>query len=227
MDKTQHEVLFKSLEDPRVLAEYKQSYDAYQVGWLPKALGSLLVACGNLVYGDRPSYGKFKAIEVIARIPYQSWEVASYTLLTLCYANEAKAMALSRVSQFSRVSQDNETMHVVVLSQLAKKYGENGFIRFTLIPLLFSFSYAVATFLLYLLSPKTSLELNYVFEDHAFAQYHRFVEEHEAELRERPVMIDFLNFYGRQVKSEYELFMSIRNDELLHRNASAHQADSC
>ena len=225
MDKREHEALLKSLEDANQLEEYKKSYDGYQVGFIPKILGSILVNCGNLVYGQDPSYGKFKAVEVIARIPYQSWEVASYTLLTLLYSNEQKAIELSKISRFSRISQDNETMHVVVLSQLAKKYGEDGFVRHTLIPLLFSFGYAVASFSLYLFSPKSALQLNYLFEEHAFSQYSIFVEKHAEELKNKPVMIDFLEFYGRHVKSEYELFVSIKSDEIIHRNMSAHSAD--
>jgi hypothetical protein len=225
MNKAEHEALLKTLEDAGQLEEYKQSYDHYQVGIIPKVLGTILVTCGNLVYGQDPSYGKFKAVEVIARIPYQSWEVASYTLLTMFYSNEQKAIDLSKVSRFSRISQDNETMHVVVLSQLAKKYGENGLIRHTLIPLLFSFGYAVASFVLYLFSQKSALQLNYLFEEHAFAQYSLFVEKFAEELKQKPVMIDFLEFYGRHVKSEYELFVSIKNDEIIHRNMSAHRAD--
>lgn len=225
MDKIQHEALLKSLEDTQMLDEYKKSYDNYPVGIIPKILGTLLVTCGNLVYGHDPSYGKFKAVEVIARIPYQSWEVASYMLLTMFYSNEKKAIELSKTSRFGRGSQDNETMHVVVLSQLAKKYGEDGLIRHTLIPLLFSFFYATASFILYLFSPKSALQLNYLFEDHAFSQYSRFVESHTEELKDRPILSDFLEFYGRHVKSEYELFVSIKNDEIIHRNMSAHRAD--
>ena len=227
MEKAEHERFLASLQDEQVLAKYRQSYDNYRVGVIPKILGTILVASGNLVYGREPSYGKFKAIEVIARIPYQSWEVASYTLLTLFYSNEKKAIELSKTSRFSRVSQDNETMHVVVLSQLAKKYGQDGFIRHTLVPLLFSFGYAAASFFLYLFSPKSALQLNYLFEDHAFSHYSRFLETHAAELKTRPILIDFLDFYGRHVKSEYELFISIRNDEIIHRNISAHRADEC
>lgn len=225
MEKAEHEALLRTLEDQKILEEYKRSYDDYTVGIIPKILGSILVGAGNLVYGREPSYGKFKAVEVIARIPYQSWEVASYTLLTMFYANEKKAIALSRLSAFSRVSQDNETMHVVVLSQLAKRYGEDGWLRHTLIPLLFSFFYAAASFLLYLFSAKSALQLNYLFEDHAYAQYSKFVEHNTEALKDRHVLIDFLDFYGRNPQSEYDLFVSIRNDEIIHRNESAHRAD--
>lgn len=225
MHKHEHEALVTSLYHPETLQEYERAYDHFQVGVIPKFLGGLLVNIGNLVYGFEPSYGKFKAVEVIARIPYQSWEVVSYMLLTMFYSNEQRAIELSKTSYFGRSAQDNETMHVVVLTQLAKKYGENGILRHTLIPLLFSFFYFTASFVLYLFSPRAALELNYLFESHAYDQYSRFIEKHDEELKTKPIMNDFLVFYGRHVKSEYELFQSIRMDEIIHRNISAHRAE--
>jgi hypothetical protein len=219
-----HEEVVTSLVDTENLRAYKASGDDYQVHWLPKIFGTLLVTLGNLVFGDKPSYGKFKAVEVIARIPYQSWEVASYMFLTFFYANEQKAIALSNTSRFGRAAQDNETMHVIVISQLAKKYGEDNFFIHTLIPLVFSFFYFVGSFILYIINPKYSFELNYLFESHAFEQYARFINDHEDNLKSKPIMSDFLTLYGRFPKSEYELFVSIRNDELIHRNASAAEA---
>lgn len=224
MDKKQHEELVASLANPETLSEYERVCDTLKVGFVPRCLGSLLVNTGNLVYGQEPSYGKFKAVEVIARIPYQSWEVASYMLLTMFYSNEQRAIELSQMSRFGRSAQDNETMHVVVLSQMAKKYGEDSLIRHTFIPLVFSFFYSVASFLLYLFSPRSAFELNYLFESHAFEQYSRFLEREGEALKHKPVMLDFLEYYGRHVKSEYELFQSICADEIIHRNVSAERA---
>ncbi len=226
MDKKQHEELVASLTNPETLLEYERVCDNLKVGLIPKLLGGFLVTMGNLVYGEKPSYGKFKAVEVIARIPYQSWEVASYMLLTMFYANEQRAIELSQTSRFGRSAQDNETMHVVVLSQLAKKYGEDSWFRHTFIPLAFSFFYFAASFLLYLFSPRAAFELNYLFESHAFEQYSRFLELQGEELKRKPVLIDFLEFYGRHVKSEYELFQSICADEIIHRNISARRAEA-
>ncbi len=207
-----------------MLVEYKRRYDHFALRRTPRFLGKVLVASGDLFYGREPSYGKFKAIEVIARIPYQSWEVVGYMLLTLFYSDERRAVRLSQTLRFGRFSQDNETMHVVVLSQLARKYGECGFLRYTLMPLLFSFFYFAASFLLYLVSPRRALELNYVFEDHAFSQYSRFLEERGEALRNRAVKSEFLDFYGREVATEYDLFRTIRCDEIIHRNLSAAEA---
>lgn len=219
-----HEALVASLCEDQALHAYKSECDDCAVGFLPRMLGSLLVFLGNTFYGKEPSYEKFKAVEVIARIPYQSWEVASYTLLTALYSNERKAIELSKTSSFSRVAQDNETMHVVVLSQIVKRELGNKFFLHTLIPLVFSFFYFNAIFFLYLFSPRSALELNYLFEDHAFHQYDRFLKTHGEALKKKSVGSDFLAFYGRHPKSEYELFLGIRNDEIIHRNSSMHRA---
>ena len=79
----------------------------------------------NTVYGHRPCM-KFKAVEVIACIPYQSWEVAAYTILTGFYGDEARAIKLAKTSSFSRQAQDNETMHVVVITKLPRNLSARG-----------------------------------------------------------------------------------------------------
>ena len=143
MKDEEHELLITSLNDDAALEAYKTPCDGYRPGIIPLALGKLLVFFGNTVYGRKPSYQKFKAVEVIARIPYQSWETVSYTFLTALYSNEIKAIELAKTSEFSRVAQDNETMHVVVISQIVKREGGNNFIIHTFIPLLFAFFYTV------------------------------------------------------------------------------------
>lgn len=215
-----HEALVKELNDPTLRAEYARAYDDYRPGFVARFFGYLLVGSGTLVYGKKPSYAKFKAIEVIARIPYQSWEVATYTLLTGLYANEERAIELTKTSTFSREAQDNETMHVVVLAQICKRLKCEGFFRHVLIPLLFALFYFWTIYILYMLSRRSALELNYLFENHAYHEYQRFLTENGERLRDTPVFSDFLVFYGRNPRSEYELFESIRNDELIHRNRS-------
>lgn len=219
------EELNKELNDPKELEEYKKKYDGYRPSFLPKVLGAILVTCGNIVYGSKPSYLKFRAVEVIARVPYHSWESAAYTLLTLFYSNERKAIKLSKISLFARIAQDNETMHVVVVSQLARRERRGNFIVYTLIPLLFAFFYFWAAYILYLLNHRYALELNYLFEQHAFSQYDLFLKQNEGSLRTKVVESDFLVWYGREPRSQYEFFMSVRNDELIHRNRSIREIE--
>lgn len=213
-----HEALVKQLNDPTLRAEYARAYDGYRPGWIARALGGLLIGTGNVVYGKAPCYAKFKAIEVIARMPYQSWEVATYTLLTALYANEERAVALTHTSRFSREAQDNETMHVIVLAQIVKRLNCQNWPRHVLVPLVFSFFYFCVLFVLYMVHRRAALELNFVFEDHAYREYQEFLVRDGERLRDTPVFSDFLHLYGRNFRTEYELFESIRNDELVHRN---------
>lgn len=221
--KEEFEALNRELCDQTQRELYKEPYDGYEVSVIPKVLGGLLVFAGNTVYGKAPSYLKFRAVEVIARVPYHSWESAAYTLLTLFYTRESRALALSKISHFARLAQDNETMHVVVISKLAREEERVGFFRHTFIPLVFAFFYFWASYTLYLVRCKWSMELNYLFEQHAYDQYSEFLENYGDELKKKRVSSDFLLWYGRDPQNQYEFFESVRNDELIHRNRSVRE----
>jgi ubiquinol oxidase len=222
-DHHEHEKLVESLNDEGCFHAYKTEYADYRPGFFPRILGALFVGAGNIVYGRTPSYLKFRSIEVIARVPYHSWTSALFTLLTVFYSDEKRALKLSTLSRFTTFAANNETMHVVVVSALAKKHCEAGIIRHSLVPMMFSFFYFWISYLLYLVSPRSSLELNYIFEHHAFSQYSEFIETYAEDLRREPIESEFLSWYGREVRSEYEFFRSVRNDELVHRNRSIHE----
>src|SRR3989344_1082539 len=215
MDRSTHEGIVERLKDPTELEAYKKDGDGYVPSFVARLLGNLLVGTGNFFYGKDPSYEKFKAVEVIARIPYQSWEAVAYTLLTGFYSNEMRAIKLSKVLPFARHAQDNETMHVVVISQIVKAHGTNGVVLHSLVPLVFSFFYYWAVWLLSMFERKAAFELNYLFEQHAFDQYSAFIEKHGEKLKKEPVASEFLKFYGRTVDNEYDLFNSIRLDEII------------
>lgn len=217
------EALNLSLNDSAVREAYKQPYDTYKPGLIPRILGAFLVGSGNLVYGKKPSYLKFRAIEVIARVPYHSWESAAYTLLTLFYRDEKRAMRLGKLALFARLAKDNETMHVVVISQFAKGQEKSNAFTHTFIPLVFAFFYFWTVYWLYLLKPRFALELNFLFESHAYVQYDAFLNANEEALKGRSAASEYLAWYGRTSANQYEFFRSIRNDELIHRNESIRQ----
>lgn len=222
LDKTHAELedLNVRLNDNGAREEYKKDCDGYCASFLPRTLGNLLIGLGNLVYGEKPTYLKFRAIEVIARVPYHSWTSAAYTLLTLFYMDESRAVRLSKTTRYAEIAQENETMHVVVITKFAKEAEKTGFIRHTAVPIAFAFFYFWAAYWMYLINPTWSYELNYMFEDHAYDQYGRFLQMNEKELRERPAESEFLTWYGRPANNQYDFFCSIRNDELIHRNMS-------
>lgn len=221
----EHEKLIESLRDEAQLEAYKAPFDHYHPGLLPRFLGGILVWCGNTVYGYKPSYLKFRAVEVIARVPYHSWASAAFTLLSMFYTDEKRALKLSNISRFSRFASDNETMHVVVISALARKEQPAGVIRHTLIPLFFAFFYFWMSYIIYLINPRWSLETNYLFESHAFEQYTRFLKENEESLKSKPIESEFLAWYGRNPRSQYEFFVDVKNDEIVHRNRSIHEIE--
>ncbi|HUO50424.1 MAG TPA: alternative oxidase [Candidatus Paceibacterota bacterium] len=222
---TEFELLIEQLNNEQALAAYKAPYDGYRPALLPRLLGKFLVTCGNLVYGKEPSYLKFRAVEVIARVPYHSWASAAFTLMTLFYADEKRALKLSTIKKYALFASDNETMHVVVISALSQKEERARVVRYTIIPMVFAFFYFWMSYVLYLIKPRWSLETNYLFEQHAFDSYQRFLDTRGEELKQKRVESEYLTWYGRHPRNQYELFRSIRNDEIVHRNRSIHEIE--
>lgn len=183
-------------------------------------LGRALFVFMDVMYGKSPSLGKFRVLEVVARIPYQSWEVIHYFLTTHFYTDERRAIDLFNDSKFAREAQDNETMHVVVITQLCKhdKTG-TGILRFYLIPLLIAYLYSIFCLLFYFFTPRKAYELNYLFEDHARKQYTIFLANNE-QFKEKPLQSKFLEEYGRVNANYYDFFVGVRDDETKHRDRS-------
>ncbi|XKT74447.1 MAG: alternative oxidase [Patescibacteria group bacterium UBA2163] len=217
-----HEDLVEALNDPETFKKYKESCDNQPVSFLPHILGHFLIAAGNTLYGKKPSYLKFRAVEVIARVPYHSWVAVSHTLLTRFYKDEKRALVLCADGEFARLSQENETMHVVVISTLTENEERGNVITHTIIPLMFALFYYWVSYLIYLFKPRWSLELNYLFENHALEQYDEFLKQNEESLKSKPIESEFLSWYGREFRTQYDFFQSVRNDELIHRNRSIH-----
>ncbi len=222
----EHEQLVVMLNDDTFRDEYEKSCANPRLGVIPTFFGSILTGTANLLYGRKPSYLKFRAIEIIARVPYHSWAAVAHTLLTLFYWDEQKALKLCADNDFARLSQENETMHVIVISKLTHEERRGNFLVHTLFPILFAFVYYWASYLMYLVRPRWSLQLNYLFENHAYHQYDRFLRENEQALKNKIVASEFLLWYGRDPLSQYEFFQSVRNDELIHRNKSLHAANT-
>ena len=208
-----------ALNNEEMLRCEKSRYDGYRVSILPRILAGFLVHGGTLVYGANPSYLKFRAVEVIARVPYHSWQAVGFILMTLFYKDERRALRLAQMEDFTRIAQDNETMHVVVISALAKQEEKSRVIHDTFVPLLFA---GVYFFILhfFLVCKRWSFELNYLFEQHAFDQYQIFLQTRGEVLKKKSVDSPFLRWYGREPRNQYEFFVSVRNDEMVHRNRS-------
>ena len=142
------------------------------------------------------------------------------------YSNEKKAIELSHTTNFSRAANDNETMHVVVISHIVNmEHKRIAIFKHTIIPMLFAFVYFWTSYLLFLINKKWSYELNYIFESHALSQYSIFLDRYAEVLKSKEVKSEFVNWYGRNPENQYEFFLSVRNDELVHRNKSIEEIE--
>jgi len=215
-----HEELLKTFKNYKELENYKKKYDYYQTGIFPKIIAKTLFGTVDLIYGKNPTIQKFKVIEVVARVPYQTWEFVNYLWTTNFYTNENKAIKYAKRSDFGKFAQDNETMHVVVISQICKSEKLGNFLGHTLLPIILAYIYFLISTILYMFSSKSSYELNYLFENHAYNQYDLLIKKDKNKLEKKKIHSKFLKFYGRECKNQLEFFESVKNDEIIHRNTS-------
>jgi len=139
---------------------------------------SLFVAMDAL-YGRRRRLEKFLVLELIARVPYQTWEHAAYLSITRHARQTKVARQIYDRVQHAREQQDNEQWHLFIVEDMLEHRGARlGWFRYRVLPQLIAFSYYLVSWLLYLVSPAWSYSLNADFEDHAEHEYMAFVAEH-------------------------------------------------
>ncbi len=182
-------------------------------------LAWLLFTAMDLLYGRQRTLSKFKVLEVIARVPYQSWEHVAYIAMTHTYAKPNFARRVFEFIRESRAQQDNEQWHLLILEELVQKKGvrENFFLH-RIVPQFIAFFYYHVSWFLYVLKPAWSYGLNADFEDHAEHEYMHFVRENAA-FETEAFESDFEADYGA-FASLAELFRRIGLDERLHKEES-------
>jgi hypothetical protein len=207
-----------STKDPtRLKAEQKITLVAprRRYGWMAR----LLFISMDLFYGRKRTLSKFKVLELIARVPYQSWEHVAYIAMTHTYSRPHFARRIFEFVKESRAQQDNEQWHLLILEELVqrKEIREN-FLMHRALPQLVAFFYYQISWLLYVVRPASSYGLNADFEDHAEHEYMGFVDENPS-FEQEPFVTDFEHEYG-QYASLADLFRRIGLDERLHKQES-------
>ena len=184
-------------------------------GWLAQALFRGL----DLVYGRRRTLSKFKVLELIARVPYQAWEQVAYVAITHTSKFPDFARRVFDRVRESRLQQDNEQWHLLILEELIDKRGiRESFFWYWLVPQAIAFLYYQIVWLLYVARPARSYQLNADFEDHAEHEYMEFVREHP-ELEAEPFESVFRADYG-PFGSLADVFRQIGYDERVHKEES-------
>lgn len=179
----------------------------------------------DLLYGRRKTLSKFKVLEVIARVPYQAWEHVAYIAITHTHAYPDFARRIFDRVKESRIQQDNEQWHLLILEELTDKKGiHENFLWYRLIPQVIAFVYYHISWLLYVIRPSRSYLLNAHFEDHAEHEYMEFVAENPA-LESEPFDSLFADDYGH-FDSLADLFRQIGYDERIHKLESLERMET-
>lgn len=182
-------------------------------------LSRILFVTMDLFYGRKRSLSKFKVLEVIARVPYQAWEHVAYIAITHTYKKADFARRIFDRVQESRIQQDNEQWHLLILEEWVHRLRiRESFILHRLIPQIIAFFYYHVCWLLYVIRPSWSYSLNAQFEDHAEHEYMAYVEEHP-ELEAEPFESAFKDDFG-DFKNMADVVRQIGYDERVHKEES-------
>jgi ubiquinol oxidase len=176
----------------------------------------------DVLYGRKRTLSKFKVLELVARVPYQSWEQVAYIAITHVAPRTGMARHIhDRVAE-ARAQQDNEQWHLLILEELVARSGrkERRWLYYW-IPQALAFVYYQLSWLMYVLHPAWSYRLNADFEDHAEHEYMTLVTEHP-EWQQEPFVSEFEADYGR-FDSMADLFRQIGHDERVHKEESLAQ----
>jgi ubiquinol oxidase len=187
------------------------------------ALARVLFVGMDALYGRDRTLSKFKVLEVIARVPYQAWQQVAWVAITHKYEEPGFARRVFEFVSEARDGQDNEQWHLLILAEMIRNRGlQEDFFRYRFLPQLIAFFYYHVSWLLYVVRPGLSYQLNAEFEDHAEHEYMEFVREHP-ELEDTPFTSAFEGDYG-SFDSEADLFRQIGLDEREHKEESLAKA---
>ena len=120
----------------------------------------VLFALLDVLYRRKRTLSKFKVLELVARVPYQSWEQVAYIAITHVALRPGLARRIhDRVAQ-ARVQQDNEQWHLLILEELVASTGKKeSRLLYYWIPQAIAFAYYQVSWLLYVHLRMTEMTL--------------------------------------------------------------------
>ena len=173
----------------------------------------------DLITGREITLPKVKLIEILASIPYRSWETRQYTRMTQRYRDRAVVQEAHNIMMWAREAQDNEYSHLLVVNEKMKEDGiKDPWYLFPPIPHVMVGFYALVMHVMALTSIRRAFLFNAEFEDHAEHVYAQFVEEHP-EWERQPVNNQLVKEYG-ELPTWADVFRRIGLDERDHMNMS-------
>ena len=173
----------------------------------------------DALYGRRRRLEKFLVLELVARVPYQTWEHAAYLSITRHARDTVRARAIYRRVQQARDQQDNEQWHLFILEDMLEHSGRHlGRFRYRFLPQVIALVYYQVSWLMFVVRPEWSYSLNADFEDHAEHEYMAFVAEHP-EVESVSCTCSVADVYGCP-ESFADVLRRIALDERAHKDES-------
>lgn len=170
-------------------------------------------------YGKKLSLGKMRLLEILARIPYQVWEIRQYHKLNRLFSDPSMVEKAGDIIRWAREAQDNEFRHLQAVNEKIRQDNVKlNWFKDRFVPPVAVFQYSLFCRILAFLSIESAFRLNAEFEDHAEHEYMTFVKEYP-ELDNQPVKDDIAADYGN-FKTWGDVMRRIGLDERDHMNES-------
>jgi hypothetical protein len=89
----------------------------------------------DAVYGKPRTLSKFKVLELVARVPYESWGQVAYIAIAHAQGRTDLARRIFDRETENRAQQDNQQWHQLILEERIASQGvSEGWFQFTFIP---------------------------------------------------------------------------------------------
>ena len=173
----------------------------------------------DMLVGKRTTLPKTKLLEILACIPYRTWEGYQYKRMTFNYSDPQIVQLAGRIVSWGREAQDSEYWHLLAVHEKMKEDGVNDpWFLSTPIIFLMVMSYVLLTWIVARININRAFLFNAEFEDHAEHIYAEFVADHP-EWENQPVKSSLVKNY-KNFQNWAEVFQSIALDERDHMNNS-------
>src|SRR5574340_634578 len=182
-------------------------------------LARLLFWTMDIFYGKELTFGKARLLEILARVPYQAWEIRQYHRLNTHFSEKSTVAEAEDIISWGREAQDNEFWHLQVINEKIKQDGlKLNWFKDAIVQPIATSQYHIFSRFLALIDIKTAFRLNADFEDHAEHEYMSFVKKHP-ELDEQPAVSDVIKDYN-DIATWGDVFRRMALDEREHMNNS-------
>jgi len=205
--------------DKRIDLKKEQQATLERPGLQYSFMARLFFMSFDLLTGSKTTLFKVKLLEILAGVPYRTWEIRQYRKLSRCYGNDKLMNRAQQLMVWAREAQDNEYQHLLLLHEkiMVERLKQPWFLN-PLVVRLMVFSYRLFAWALAKFSLRRSICFNAEFEDHAERSYAEFVREHP-EWEEQAVISPLARAYG-EFANWADLLRRVSLDERDHRNRS-------